>query len=125
MLSNRGATKAGMMILFFFIVIACIIFGLIALGKGFNFSSNSGKKNSSNYESRLEETTEKYVKDYYSNLQVGENLIVKLSTLESLNYISLPNCKGYSIVSKDKKLEINSYLNCSDFKSKNYDESNE
>ena len=125
MLSNRGMTKAGLLFLFVIIIIACIIYGLIAFGKGFSFSSKSSKKNSGNYETQLAEATEKYVKDYYSNLQSGEILTVKLSTLESLNYLKLSNCRGYAIVNKDKKLEIEAYLNCNDFKSKNYDETNE
>ncbi len=125
MLSNRGMTRAGLLFLFIIIIVACIIYGLIAFGKGFNFSSKSSKKNSGNYETQLAEATEKYVNDYYSNLQSGETLTVKLSTLESLNYLKLSNCRGYSIVSKNKKLEIESYLNCNDFKSKNYDEANE
>ena len=119
MLSNRGSTKASLMIIFFFVFLACIIFCLIAFsGKLFFNSSNS-------YESEFENATEKYLKDYYGDLLEGESLIVRLLTLENLDYLKLDNCRGYSIATKEKKLDIKAYLKCDNYESKNYDINNE
>ena len=119
MLSNRGSIKSNLMVIFFIAVLACIIFFIIALGRSKFF------KSSNSYESELLNATQKYINDYYQDLNEGDSVVIKLSTLRSFNYIKLDNCRGYSIVTKEKKLVIEPYLLCPDYKSKNYDENNE
>jgi len=120
MLSNKGAGVTGL-VLCFFIVVICIIFGFIILnGKSFSL-----KKSSNGYESELVNATSKYVNDYYRDLKDGESLIIKLDTLKKLEYVDLKSCHGYSIVNKGKKLAIEAYLRCDDYESKGYDINNE
>ena len=117
MLSNRGATKAGLMVIFFIIAFVSLIYCIILLGGGFNWSS---KSSSNSYETELINAANKYINDYYKNLGYGEIVMVKLSTLKSLNYIRLDGCRGYAIVTKENTLKIEPYLKCSDYESKNY-----
>ena len=120
MLSNKGAGVAGL-IIFFFIVVIFLFFGFIVL----NWKNSPFTNLSNTYESELINATGEYVNDYYNDLKDGESLIIKLDTLKKLKYVNLKSCYGYSIVNKGKKIMIEPYLRCDDYKSKGYDINNE
>ena len=115
MLSSKGSAKFSFVITFLIIFLVCGVYCFLELDK------KTPKKSSTvSYETKLRNATENYVNDYYKDLNAGERLIIRLSTLKNLNYIELDNCSGYSIVDKDSKLQIDSYLKCSDYESDDY-----
>lgn len=127
MLSNKGSVKLSFLITFLIIFLICGIYCFIAVQNGTLsrlISSNLGTKQveETNYEVELKEATRRYVNYYYDDLKDGERLIIKLSTLRKYDYITMNDCNGYSFVNKNGGLNIDSYVNCRNYQSDNYEE---
>ena len=123
MLSNKGSTRLGFLLFFLFVIFLIIIILFFAL-KGKNIF-NVNKKDYSSYAENLKSATTKYVNKYYSDLKSGETLIVKSSTLKEYKYLETSECIGYSFVTKDSKIEIETFIKCPNYISNNYDSSYE
>ncbi len=121
MLSSKGTAKASFLVTFLIIFLICGVYCFFMMKDYFTFSSKNSeeRKESNNYEVTLNNVTKKYINAYYSDLKEDEQLIIKLSTLKKYGYIDL-NCTGYSIVKKDVKLKIESYVKCDDYVTPNY-----
>lgn len=124
-LNSRGSTSYGFLSGFLVIFFICFIYAYLSLSDGVkNYKDNNiNNSNGINYEETLKSATEKYISKYYSDLKPNNRIIVKLTTLRNYNYITLDNCKGYSIVQKlNGKNKIDSFVKCDDYTSDNYQE---
>ncbi len=126
LLNNKGMT-VGYFI--FFIVLFFLLFWYCYIMLYNNFKDISDENivpQENNYEELLKSATEMYIRDYYSDLQNGENLIIKITTLKNQNYLINYDCVGYSIINKNNNsIVIEPYVKCQNYISKNYDNSYE
>ena len=125
MLSNRGSARLSFIITFLLLFLVCGIYCIFMIGGKIlpsfsQFKTSKSEKNS--YESEMTKATRNYVNDYYQDLDSGEELIIKLSTLREYKYVTLNDCQGYSVVTKENGINIDSYVKCSNYKSANYDD---
>lgn len=89
-----------------------------------NNTTNDIEYNSySDIENAVSKATKKYINDFYSTLYDNDPLYIKITTLQSYNYINLLDdidnnniiCTGYTKVMKTgNNVTYNAYINCGD-----------
>ncbi len=127
MLSNRGSAKLSFVVTFLLIFLVCGIYCFFMFEETWPLKSKKSSntktdssKTTINYETELANATRNYVNDYYKDINMGERLIIKLSTLRERSYITLNDCRGYSVVKKGSTLEVQPFVKCSNYTSSNY-----
>lgn len=114
--------------LLFFIIIVGVNSYKLGISKDNNLqfdssiTDNNSNSNNKDLENKVLNAAMNYKRDKYSDMSSGQVVIVKISNLVELNYLSnSDNCSGYvEIKNKDNDISYAVYLKCPNYVTEGY-----
>ncbi len=119
-LNNRGWGLQAMLACVLVLMIALVVIAVLANKVFKNMLEPTESSSPSNvykiFESKVLEASKEYQKEYYNNIEQGDEVIVTVEKLKEHNLLTSNEetaiCTGYTIIKNDSKITYHTYIKC-------------